>query len=558
MKKGPAHLPSRPHARVRAAATLLVAALPAAGCLSTPHPTPATSTSTPTSTPTSTDDTKADTGINPDLIAARNTNLNRHVSPDFPNHPIVLPDRDLTGVDASQHFFTTSETLVVTSNDPASQLRAASIAVISHAPMLTLTTTNRAAILNEIARLKTHTILIVGDIPHLPTQPGIDYITDPETPDALGKLTALQFVTRAVTNPRHIPHAIADLDGDTAVELVPAWHTPTSTTSTTAETSTSTAAAPATRPTQAPTDLKAFPAQSRRDADTAPIVIATAVSTIAGIATAKAFGATIRILDDPDPRYSLTTMKQVAGLADQPLIALGAQFGTASILADRIRRGERTHQYQPGQYRRGTVYPHRIIVAHPINLTTARPDNPVDIDGEFEHLHERVMRYITPDPETQVTPALILTVDGLRPEQLQLWLTEATRNNTYLILHGDFHHLTTFETILTNPNVGMAPTGDHTQAATWLSTLTHDHNLPQKLLLTLDVTTAEKAQNTATHHDDLAPVALIAAETPNDYHKIATQLPSGVTPGISISAHNPLNAWDMTQLTPRPLMINRG
>ena len=545
-------MPSRPHARACAAATLLVAALPAAGCLSTPHPTPATSTSTPTST----DDTKADTGINPDLIAARNTNLNRHVSPDFPNHPIVLPDRDLTGVDASQHFFTTSETLVITSNDPASQLRAASIAVISHAPMLTLTTTNRAAILNEIARLKTHTILIVGDIPHLPAQPGIDYITDPETPDALGKLTALQFVTRAVTNPRHIPHAIADLDGDTAVELVPAWAN--TTTSTTAETSTSTAAAPTTRPTQAPTNLKAFPAQSRRDADTAPIVIATAVSTIAGIATAKAFGATIRILEDPDPRYSLTTMKQVAGLADQPLIALGAQFGTAAVLADRIRRGERTHQYQPGQYRRGTVYPHRIIVAHPINLTTARPDNPVDIDGEFEHLHERVMRYITPDPETQVTPALILTVDGLRPEQLQLWLTEATRNNTYLILHGDFHHLTTFETILTNPNVGMAPTGDHTQAATWLSTLTHDHNLPQKLLLTLDVTTAEKAQNTATHHDDLAPVALIAAETPNDYHKIATQLPSGVTPGISISAHNPLNAWDMTQLTPRPLMINRG
>ena len=555
MKKGPAHLPSRPHARACAAATLLVAALPVAGCLSTPHPTPATSTSTPTST----DDTKADTGINPDLIAARNTNLNRHVSPDFPNHPIVLPDRDLTGVDASQHFFTTSETLVVTSNDPASQLRAASIAVISHAPMLTLTTTNRAAILNEIARLKTHTILIVGDIPHLPAQPGIDYITDPETPDALGKLTALQFVTRAVTNPRHIPHAIADLDGDTAVELVPAWaNTTTSTTSTTAETSTSTAAAPATRPTQAPTGLKAFPAQSRRDADTAPIVIATAASTIAGIATAKAFGATIRILDDPDPRYSLTTMKQVAGLADQPLIALGAQFGTAAVLADRIRRGERTHQYQPGQYRRGTVYPHRIIVAHPINLTTARPDNPVDIDGEFEHLHERVMRYITPDPETQVTPVLILTVDGLRPEQLQLWLTEATRNNTYLILHGDFHHLTTFETILTNPNVGMAPTGDHTQAATWLATLTHDHNLPQKLLLTLDVTTAEEAQNTATHHDDLAPVALIAAETPDDYHKIATQLPSGVTPGISISAHNPLNAWDMTQLTPRPLMINRG
>ena len=516
-----------------------------------PQPTPA-----PAGTPT-TDDAQAGTGINPDLIAARNTNLNRHVSPDFPNHPIVLPDRDLTGVDASQHFFTTSETLVITSNDPASQLRAASIAVISHAPMLTLTTTNRAAILNEIARLKTHTILIVGDIPHLPAQPGIDYITDPETPDALGKLTALQFITRTVTNPRHIPHAIANLDGDTAVELVPAWAN-TTTSTTTAEASTSTTVAPATWPTQAPTDLQAFPAQSRRDADTAPIVIATAASTIAGIATAKAFGATIRILDDPDPRYSLATMKQVAGLADQPLIALGAQFGTASTLADRIRRGERTHQYQPGQYRRGTVYPHRIIVAHPINLTAARPDNPVDIDGEFEHLHERVMRYITPDPETQVTPALILTVDGLRPEQLQLWLAEATRNNTYLILHGDFHHLTTFETTLTNPNVGMAPTGDHTQAATWLATLTHDHNLPQKLFLTFGVTTAEEAQNTATHHDDLAPVALIAAETPDDYHKIATQLPSGVTPGISISAHNPLNAWDMTQLTPRPLMINRG
>ena len=95
MKKGPAHLPSRPHTHVRAAATILVAALLVAGCLSTTQPTP-----TPAGIPT-TDDAQADTGINPDLIAARNTNLNRHVSPDFPNHPIVLPDRDLTGVDAS-------------------------------------------------------------------------------------------------------------------------------------------------------------------------------------------------------------------------------------------------------------------------------------------------------------------------------------------------------------------------------------------------------------------------------------------------------------------------
>ena len=137
-------MPSRPHTHVRAAATILVAALLVAGCLSTTQPTPTT------------DDAQADTSINPDLIAARNTNLNRHVSPDFPNHPIVLPDRDLTGVDASQHFFTTSETLVITSNDPASQLRAASIAVISHAPMLTLTTTNRAAILNEIEIGRAH------------------------------------------------------------------------------------------------------------------------------------------------------------------------------------------------------------------------------------------------------------------------------------------------------------------------------------------------------------------------------------------------------------------
>ena len=40
VKKGPAHLPSRPHTHVCVAATILVAALLVAGCLSTTQPTP--------------------------------------------------------------------------------------------------------------------------------------------------------------------------------------------------------------------------------------------------------------------------------------------------------------------------------------------------------------------------------------------------------------------------------------------------------------------------------------------------------------------------------------
>lgn len=549
-KKDPAHLRSTPTITpVRQVAAIMAAALLTTGC-ATSNLAPVTLTTNPQ--PTDTANT-----INPDLRTARNNNTNRHVSADFPPHPVVLPGTSNTGIDASKHFFHTSETLVITTDSPTDQLRAASLAIISHSPLLTMTDTNRTAILQEIQRLGAHAVLLVGDVPLATSTGQVDYIKDPGTPEALGKLTALQFTTKTIANQHDVPHTIASLDGDTAIELVAGW-----------------ADAHPTSHTQHPTtprDLRAFPAQSRRDADIAPIVIATAESSVADIATAKAFGATVRVLAQPDPRYDLTTLKQVAVLADQPLIALGPQFGTAEVLAERIRQGEITWQYQPGSGKRGTVYPGRIVVTRSLNLAAASPENPIDMDGEFTELLDEVERY-TPeldptdhaahidhtdqDGVRQVTPGFILTVDGLRPEQLRIWLDEATRTNAYLLLQGELEHLKTFESIFAHPNVGLATIGGDNEAAQWLAGFTKTNRLPQKLVVN-QIPAGNTTEIEAVNSDYIAPVALITAETWEEYHTVVKHLPAGVQPGLSFTTQNPSTASDIMKFQPQPVAINR-
>src|SRR5699024_9005102 len=94
--------------------------------------------------------------------------------------------------------------------------------------------------------------------------------------------------------------------------------------------------------------LAAFPLQSKRDGEMSPIVIASPESGISAVATARAFGAEIRFMDYPDPRFNQEQMKMVAGLADRPLLALGDQFGTGEQLAEKIKRGEEVTTELPG------------------------------------------------------------------------------------------------------------------------------------------------------------------------------------------------------------------
>lgn len=265
---------------------------------------------------------------------ARAEHLNHHVDAAFSSTPEVLGTPHGSGIAASQRFFDTSDTVVLSEDLISAKLRAASVAVVAHAPMLTMTPNNRAEVLAEVARLQARYVLLVGNVDVATTAGSRTVIQDPGSLAALGQLTALKFTPQRVEHEADAAAAVAGLEADEARVLVPHWE-----------------GAPLPEPAkkaEADEPVHAFPAQARRDADTDPLVVATKESSIAAVATARAHGATVRIMEHPDPRYSRSTVLAVAGLAQAPLIALGSQFGTAPKLSERIDIAERARAELPG------------------------------------------------------------------------------------------------------------------------------------------------------------------------------------------------------------------
>lgn len=261
--------------------------------------------------------------VDPVLQEARTVNQSRHVSERFDGHPVVIDDPD--GFATSELFFPSSEVLILADNSPASQLRAASLAVVVHAPMLTYHSNKHAQVIREIERMSTHTVFAVGDVPVLGYTEQLEVIKDPGGLDALEKATALRFDEKEVPRPEDAAAAVAGLD-----EKEPAW------------------LRPAYGPPQHIGDeaeAGVVPVRSRQDAEMAPQVIALPTTSIASIATARAFGASVHVTDDPDPRASARTLVLTAGLAEKPLVALG-NFGTSAELGERIRDAEAA--VQPG------------------------------------------------------------------------------------------------------------------------------------------------------------------------------------------------------------------
>ena len=85
-------------------------------------------------------------------------------------------------------------------------------------------------------------------------------------------------------------------------------------------------------------------AQSRRDKEMAPVMVATNESPAISVANATAFGAKVRVMPNPDPTQNFESLSMVAGLADGPLVAFGRQFGTEREFAHQIRVAELSAQ----------------------------------------------------------------------------------------------------------------------------------------------------------------------------------------------------------------------
>lgn len=254
------------------------------------------------------------------LDQARAVNDSRHVAESFDERPVVIDDTK--GMVSLQYFFTRSETLVVSDSTLEAQLRAASIAVAAHAPMIVYDPARHQEISHLVQQLRTHTVLTVGDVNVARSSGRVRVNRDPGGTEAIEAMFAMRFKEQVVETPEKAAAAVAELDPNQPTWLRAAWADPQVKPGAVAE---------------------PFPMSSRRDASMAPVVVATPESSIASVANARSFGADVTVVYEPDPRDSELTLFTMAGLAAKPLVALGSQFGTSAELSHRIPQAEETY-----------------------------------------------------------------------------------------------------------------------------------------------------------------------------------------------------------------------
>lgn len=458
---------------------------------------------------------------------ARSNNRNRHVATRFADHPSVLDD-DGTGIVATQKFFEASETVVITDDQLDHQLRAASIAVVSHAPMLTMLPGTRDAIVQEITRLNARYILLVGDV-SLATATGTTTVLhDPLSYEAIGEMTAFQFEPKRISRPEFVKSAVTALSSERPTLLVADW-------------------LPETQPLR-DVPARAFPAQSKRDASTAPIVIASQGSSIAAITSARSFGAEVRFLEYPDPRDTRNSLEAVAGLGKQPLIALGKEFGTDAQLQHRIELGERASLYQPGNRLRGLIFPKRRLLATTIDMSTTA-HNPATT---FEEMKALVSEH-TRREDLQITPVIMLQHADADRVQTRAWLTACEEHEAYCVVAVDsLAQVQTLEHLLKIAHTGVFVTADAAETgrvAKWLAEFVAKQNLAQTLFISTTVAGGHA-------YDELAYVLLAAGQ--DEYQQQVGMVPDHYYLGLNLASNPAMSIEDVLQLEPRPWLIHRG
>lgn len=254
-----------------------------------------------------------------DLEEAQADNGNRFVKPEFADTFKIV--EDTTGLETARMFFTgaDSRSLIITDPTDAAQLRGATLAISQHVPMVVALPDTRADILKLAGDLNVKRIVTIGDV-DLAAGRSEDYtvIRDPGTDAALGTMTAFEYSQHEVARPEDMVKAATDLNPNSRTELTAAWERLPTNTDPKARMDT------------------AIPAQSRRDAQMAPVIIAAPRSPFVSVVNARAYGADVRLMHSPDPRETANSAAMVAGLADGPLIALGEEFGSEEELRKRI------------------------------------------------------------------------------------------------------------------------------------------------------------------------------------------------------------------------------
>ncbi len=253
-----------------------------------------------------------------DIAEARAENTNRIFDPEFEGRIVVM--NDASGIESARELFSDSGSMVLTDDTDSAILRGASIAVSQHIPMVVFNPEERLEVQSLIADLGVTRLLVVGDVRWAEQEGELNVIRDPGSTKALGDYTAFVFESKVVAKPSDMFADIVSLEPGGKVELKPAWENPTVNTE--------------------HDKMPAIPAQSRRDGEVAPNMVATAHTPLPNLINARSYGAEVLVMPNADPRHDEVSHAMVAGLSDGPLVALGPEFGSVKEISEKIAQAD--------------------------------------------------------------------------------------------------------------------------------------------------------------------------------------------------------------------------
>lgn len=436
--------------------------------------------------------------------------------------PEAITDADGRGVDTSARLFESADEVVVSADNVDAQRVAAEEAISRSVPMLVLLAAQPETVLAEIDRLGAKKVIAVGleaqgeqfgdhDVENVAVE-----ASTPETP-----------INTATSAPAEDPAAgDRPIDQGTAVDLETSPEDAQNENHSARE--------------QLVSDVAGMDAGGEDHPVAVPPIFATEASSVASVATAKAAGGDVHLLDYPDPRVSAESM-EIASSGDT--LALGKQFGDSAHYADLVSMADNGELPGGG----GLAFPGRRMVAlygHPsggaLGLMGEQP--PAEAVDRVKDLVEQYQPL-----ETQpVIPAfeIIVTVasgdpgdDGNYSNEFPVedyigYVDAITEAGGYAVLDlqpgraSFLEQAKLYEELLKRPNVGLAidpewkigpdempmqrigntTAAEVNEVSQWLADLTAQNNLPQKVFVVHQFQSGmiEGRENVDTNHPELA------------------------------------------------------
>ena len=401
--------------------------------------------------------------------------------------------------------------------DLPAQGRAASVSVALGAPLLltpegstaAATSSASSATGEELARLGGEAVVAVGDAAArwASDLDDVDVVRAPDDPAALTALTDGRLGPAKAAAPDALLRTVAGLAADGATPLLDVAG-PAATASSSAPAAEDDAALPELAPPARLTDAVVLASQGSPDA-------------LAAVATARAAGASVHVLDVPDPRSSAEVVTALSTRPSSAVLALGNAFGDPAALQANVEVAQSGTTLPGGGQ---LVLPGKLYVAlygHPgsdalgvlgeqgVEATIARAK---ELAASYEQAGSTVP--VVPTLEIITTVASSALGDGdysaeSTIDHVQPLVDAAADAGVYVVLdlqpgYDDFlTQAKQYESLLALPHVGLAldpewrlrPGERHMRqigrvgadevnsVVAWLADLTRERRLPQKMLL---------------------------------------------------------------------------